>query len=163
MLENEVVTGLQPRIPGDARLAVCARGVAGPDQERGGALVGSLLPGLVASGHGRPGEPRKLQQFMSPACVEYPLTFGQGSASSGSQVMVREAASKRYKEGPAKVEEKINLFDIKKEVKEEVAKRFKDECAVYFNQSHKAAKEEVKEYVFDMQKGGEYARCHLRV
>ena len=25
--------------------------------------------------------------------------------------MVREAASKRYKEGPVKMEEKINLFD----------------------------------------------------
>ena len=106
--------------------------------------MGSLLPGLAEAGPGRPGEPTNLQQVMSPTCVKDSLTFGKGSAPSGSQLMVREAASKRYKEGPAKVEEKVNLSDIKKEVKEEVAKEFKDECAEYFNQFHKAAKEEIE-------------------
>ena len=72
MFQNElmqkshmVVRGLHPGVL-DVDLSLDARGFAGAAQERGGVLVGSLLPGLVASGHGRPGEPRKLQQAMSP-------------------------------------------------------------------------------------------------
>ena len=74
MLESELsgmnshmdVRGLHPRVPGVAGLAVDARGVAGAEQERGGILVGSSLPGLVYSHFGstrpgRPGEPTNLQ------------------------------------------------------------------------------------------------------
>ena len=77
MLESELsgmnshmdVRGLHPRVPGIAGLAVDARGVAGAEQERGGILVGSSLPGLVHSHFGstrpgRPGEPIYLQHKM---------------------------------------------------------------------------------------------------
>ena len=82
---------------------------------------------------------------MNPTCENDLSAFGVSSASS-SQVTLRETAPKRCKqEGPPidEGEKKVNLLDLKKEIKEEIAKEIKAEYGKYITQFNAAAKGEM--------------------
>ena len=57
---------------------------------------------------------------------------------------MRETAPKRYKEGPIdEGEQKVNLLDLKKEIKEEIPEEIKAEHGKYITQFNAAAKGEM--------------------
>ena len=126
--QHRLHQGLHPDPFGVAQLT--GRGV---EQGRGRGILGraGLLPGWQESD--RKMSPN-FQQVMSPTCEKDLPAFGTSSASS-SQVTLREKAPKRYKEGPIdEGEQKVNLLDLKKEIKEELAKEIKADYGKYITQ-----------------------------
>ena len=83
------------------------------------------------------------KQVMSPTCEEEKWTFG--SSDSTSVMMLKEGATKRYKEGTGEEgeQQKVNLFDMKKEIKDEVIHDIKAEYGKFINHFTEKAKEEI--------------------
>ena len=83
----------------------------------------------------------KSKQVMSPTCDEEKRTFG--GLDSTPVMMLNEGTAKRYRESTEGEQQKVNLFDLKKEIKEEVIQDIKAEYGKFINLVTEKAKEEI--------------------